>query len=223
MMKTIEKPLGKNRIWRAVRDQEPLVITTFTLPRSVEGEIEQAVSLFLGQIEQEPLKDHILYCVQELAVNAKKANTKRVYFLEKGLDLDNPADYLTGMKTFKDDTFNNIGHYLDLQEQKGLYIKLCFYGDEEGVTIEVRNNTAMTPSEYERVKKRLEWANRHGEGDSPAFFFDETEGAGLGLIIMVLMMKKMGFKGKNIDVKTTDSETIARIVIPRRKRGKRAA
>ena len=50
-------------------------------------------------------------------MNAKKANTKRVYFMEKGLDLNNDKDYELGMKTFKQETFDNIQYYLQKQKE----------------------------------------------------------------------------------------------------------
>jgi len=43
---------------------------------------------------------------------------------------------------------------------------------------------------------------------------DDSEGAGLGLVILVLMLKKMGLDEDCFDILGTDKETIARLVIP---------
>jgi hypothetical protein len=114
----------ERQVKNAILSQQPLVITTFTLPHEVEMFIERLLLVFLKQIQQEAMKDYVTYCIRELSVNAKKANTKRVYFLEQNLDITNPKDYVKGMRNFKQDTFNNIGHYLDLQKEQGLYIKI---------------------------------------------------------------------------------------------------
>ena len=43
---------------------------------------------------------------------------------------------------------------------------------------------------------------------------DDSEGAGLGLVILVLMLKKMGLGEDSFDILSDGTETVARIVIP---------
>jgi putative nucleotidyltransferase with HDIG domain len=43
---------------------------------------------------------------------------------------------------------------------------------------------------------------------------DDSEGAGLGLVILVLMLKKVGLDEDCFDIVATDTETVARISIP---------
>jgi hypothetical protein len=105
-----ELVVDESKVKKAVQSGIPLTITTFTLPHEIEVYIEQVLTIFLKQLGQEKLKDYVVYCVQELTVNAKKANTKRVYFTERGLDLSNPADYKEGMLGFKENTLSNIAH-----------------------------------------------------------------------------------------------------------------
>ena len=125
------------KIKKAVQSGIPLTITTYTMPREIEVYLAEVLTIFLQQVDQEKLKDYIIYCVQELAGNAKKANTKRVYFAERGLNLNNPEDYKEGMSTFKNDTLSNIGHYLKLQKDKGLFIKLIFQVKKHVIYVEV--------------------------------------------------------------------------------------
>ena len=139
------------KIRKAVQSGIPLTITTYTLPHEVEIYIEEVIAVFLRQVYREELKDYIVYCVQELAVNAKKANTKRVYFMERGLDLANPKDYQDGMASFKEDTLGNIAHYLKLQKENGLYIKLVLQIRNNLINIEVRNNVIITKTELARI------------------------------------------------------------------------
>jgi len=58
--------------------------------------MEEVLDVFLGELGQKKLKDYIVYCLRELAVNAKKANTKRVYFDSRGLDIDDTDQYDEG-------------------------------------------------------------------------------------------------------------------------------
>ncbi len=98
------------KIQKATRMGVPLSITTYTLPHEIEIYIADVLACFLAELSQERLKDYLGYCINELTTNAKKANTKRVYFVEKKLDINNPIDYEMGMRTFKEDTLNNIAY-----------------------------------------------------------------------------------------------------------------
>jgi hypothetical protein len=210
-----ELVVDEEKIKKAIQSGIPLTITTFTLPHEIEVYVEQVLAIFLKQVDQEKLKDYVVYCVQELAVNAKKANTKRVYFVERGLDLNNPEDYKLGMTTFKDDTLSNIGHYLQLQKDKGLYIKLIFQIKKNIIYIEIRNNIAITKTELVRIHDKLARSRQYNNlEDALSQVLDDSEGAGLGLVILVLMLKKMGLDEDCFDIMGTETETIARIIIP---------
>ena len=205
-----------NKVNQAIKMEVPLVMTTYTLPRKVEHYIEQVVTIFLEYVKQSRLKDNVIYCIQELVVNAKKANTKRVYFIDRGLDLNNHIDYSKGMSSFMDDTLSNIEYYLDLQRKQGLYIKLILHLKQNTITIEVRNNATITVSELERIQRRLSKAREFDEiEDAILHMFDDTEGAGLGLVILVMMLKKLGLEANAFDILKSEEETIARIVIPK--------
>jgi putative nucleotidyltransferase with HDIG domain len=210
---TLQVDAGKIR--KAIQAGIPLTITTFTLPHEIEVYIEGVVGAFLKQVNQEKLKDYIVYCVQELTGNAKKANTKRVYFAERGLDLNNPEEYKAGMQSFKEDTLTNIAHYLKLQKEKGLYIRLILQIKRNTIYVEVRNNIAITKTELIRIHDKLARSRQFNSlEDALAQVLDDSEGAGLGLVILVLMLKKMGLDEDCFDILGTDKETIARIQIP---------
>jgi HD-like signal output (HDOD) protein len=188
---------------------------TYALPHEVEVYIEQVLAAFLKLSGKEEFKDYLIYCVQELTVNAKKANTKRAYFAEKGLEIDSPDDYKTGMLTFKKDTLENIGRYLILQKEKGLYIKLLLTSKNDSIQIEVRNNSVISRTELIRVYDRIARSQQfRSMEDAFAQVMDDSEGAGLGIVVMVLMLKKMGLDKNAFNIISTETETIARIVVP---------
>jgi putative nucleotidyltransferase with HDIG domain len=215
MASTQELVVDEVKVKKAVQSGIPLTITTFTLPHEIEVYIDRVLTVFLKQVDQEKLKDYVVYCVQELAVNAKKANTKRVYFTERGLDLANAEDYKIGMATFKEDTLNNIAHYLHLQKEKGLYVKLILQIKKNIVNIEVRNNVAVTRTELIRIHDKLARSRQYDNlEDALSQVLDDSEGAGLGLVILVLMLKKMGLTEDCFDILSTEKETIARLIIP---------
>lgn len=199
----------------AARAQRPFAIKTYTLPPQTEGQIEEVLGIFLEELGRESLTASLAYCLRELAVNGKKANTKRVYFQEKGFDLLNDDDYQTGMTTFKQETLDNIEYWLKQQEAAGLYIKVSFHIQGRELRIRVANNTLITRKEQIRIYDRIA-RSRAFESLEEAMtsVLDDSEGAGLGIVIMVLMLKKLGLDEEAFDIDIEDSETVARLVVP---------
>jgi putative nucleotidyltransferase with HDIG domain len=203
------------RIKRAVQSGIPLTITTYTLPHEVELYIDQIITAFLREVNRENLRNYVVYCVQELAVNAKKANTKRIYFMEKGLDLNDPVDYKIGMTSFMDDTLNNLGHYLQLQKERGFYIKIILQAKNDSITMEVRNNATITRTELSRIHGKLKQARQYDNMEEAlGLVLDDAEGAGLGLVILTLMLKKIGLGEDSFSITSDDKETVAQVCIP---------
>ncbi len=205
--------LGK--IQKSVQANIPLSVTTYTLPHEMEEYMSEVLTAFLVETRQEHMKEYLVYCLGELITNAKKANTKRIYFKENHLDINNPSDYERGMQTFKEDTLSNIKYYLALQKQAGLYIKFIIQTNGEKLKLEVRNNSALTVFEYKRIHDKIARAQQYSSVDD-AFnqILDDSEGAGLGLIIMVLMLRKIGLTEENYQVLSENGETINRIILP---------
>jgi signal transduction histidine kinase len=192
---------------------EKIVMTTYTLPRSTETRMAHKLTAFLQRFQMESLADRLWYCIEELLVNAKKANTKRVYFLEKQLDITKTCDYEKGMKSFKADTFSDIDRYLRLQKEAKLYVKLILQEKREKIEIEVRNNVELMPNEYRRMHDKLARASQYDVEDTFRQT-DETEGAGLGLAIIVLFLKQIGLSEANLSIVFEKGKTSVRICLP---------
>ena len=203
------------RIKKAAHSAIPLTITTYTLPHEIEVYMEEVLDVFLNELGQARLKDYLVYCLRELAVNAKKANTKRVYFETRGLNLNDPEEYEEGMKQFKADTLDNISYYLQKQKEKQYYIKLIFQARGSNVVLEVRNNVEITRTEYIRIQDKLARSRKFNSlEEAMAQVLDSTEGAGLGLVILMLMLRKMGLEEECFDIRVENGETVARITVP---------
>jgi len=203
------------KIKKAAHSAIPLTITTYTLPHEIEVYIEEVLEVFLAELGQSRIKDYLVYCLRELAVNAKKANTKRVYFEIKGYDLKNPSEYEEGMRTFKADTLENISYYLQKQKERQYYIKITFQARGSNVVLEVRNNAEMTKTEYLRIQDKLAHSRKYNSlEEAMSQVLDASEGAGLGLVILVLMLKKMSLDEDCFEIHTDNGETVAKITVP---------
>ncbi len=85
MQPTKKVTLDISKIKMAIRAGIPLSITTYTLPHEMEMYMEDVLTAFLQEMEQPQMIEYLKYCLNELITNAKKANTKRIYFKEKKL------------------------------------------------------------------------------------------------------------------------------------------
>lgn len=207
--------IDSEKIKTAIRTGIPISIKTYTLPHDMEVYMGEILSLFLTELNQPHMIQYLTYSLNELVVNAKKANTKRIYFQEKNLDIFNLDDYNIGMKTFKKDTLNNIKYYLQKQKDAGLYVKLILQIQNNTIKIEVKNNSKITPFELERINQKLAQAKQFDSiQDALTTVLDDSEGAGLGLVILILMLEKIGMSKENFQTITNDSETITRITLP---------
>ena len=212
---THEIKVDEAKIKKAISLGLPVAISTFSLTHEVKLSMENVVAAFLGSAGQEKLKNHITYCVHELAANAKKANTKRVYFADRNLDILSTDDYKEGMKYFKEDTISNADYFLRLQKEKELYIRLILQIQKNIIYIEVRNNVVATRTELIRIHDRLVRTRQYKTLDEAlSQVFDSTEGAGLGLVILILMLRNMGLDEDCFDINVDGKETVARIIIP---------
>ncbi|MFP3960066.1 MAG: HDOD domain-containing protein [Spirochaetaceae bacterium] len=205
----------EEKVLKAARSSIPLTVKSYTLPRETEEYLEQILEIFLKEMGQEQLKDALSYCLREVAVNAKKANTKRVYFRERGLDILDDEDYREGMRGFKQDTLENISHYLERQKDEGLYVKVVFHAKGRVLHLYVINNSVITKKEQIRIYDRIARSRAFSSlEEALTTVLDDSEGAGLGIVILVLMLKKIGLDEDAFDIDARDGETVARVSIP---------
>jgi len=208
--------VNKQKLLQAINMGVPITITSYTLPRATEAFMMDVTSTFLQLLHREDIVDCITYCLKELTTNAKKANTKRIYFTEKKLNLFKQSDYEEGMRNFKEDTLNDQAHYLRLQKEARLYVKVTLYASDSMIEIKVQNNSQMTRTEFKRMFDKVARAKQFTSlNDAMAQILDSSEGAGLGIVIMMLMLKKIGLGQDAFEFTSENGVTESRIEIPR--------
>ena len=194
---------------------KPLVIKTHTLPDATLTSLEIVLQVFLEETGQLGLKDHLAYCLSELTGNAKKANSKRVYFLERGLTINDADEYRQGMLTFKDDTFSSPERYAELQVKNDLHLKVTFLIRNNVLYLSVRNNCAINSFELERIRQQV---TKSWQVETIQEIFDSSldgsEGSGLGLATLVLILKKMGLNENSLEIGSDNQETSVTLRIP---------
>lgn len=206
--------VSPEKIQTAVDSGEEIEIIGYTLSREFEEFVNNVLTLFLACCHQEAALSTLSYSSEELLANANKANAKRVFFQDKGLDIENPDDYKEGMITFSTETTVNKVYYQNLQKENDLYIKYILSLKNNVIKIEVINKATLTDTETKRIHHKMDSAKKYSSMEEALTDIDKTEGSGLGLIIIILMLKQIGIQKECLQVESTASETIARIVLP---------
>ncbi len=199
-----------------VENEKTLSLKTHRISKSVEEHIKKAIELVLEKIASPSLLPAMYTIIKELAINACKANQKRVFFEESGFDMNNPAEYAKGVKSYKQLFSDEMSlDYGAKAKKKGYYCLINFSYNEEGIIVEVINNTPIAKQEEKAIRERL---MKGMEYDDIAQFYmdnaDNTEGAGLGLALILIMLKGEGVDPNHFRIILGEEETIARLEIP---------
>ncbi|MDA3956439.1 hypothetical protein [Oceanispirochaeta sp.] len=206
--------MSHNLVEYAISESKTLTVKTISYLSRERNYIDRVLKQYLNEIEKPFLVNQVAYCLHELAGNANRANAKRVYFDERGLDISSSQDYIQGLTTFRQDTFSQIDKFHAKQKAAGLYIKIDFQLRDESLRIRVRNNTPLTNEERDRIHQKFE-TNKKYTNIPEAYnaLEDYSEGAGLGLVMILQLLNNLGFGEDALHVDTNGKETIATLYL----------
>lgn len=156
--------------------------------------------------------------VLELVENAVKANLKRAFFLKQGYSFDVLESYQKGIEAFvKSYTDFRQGQYDQALKELDLVVSVQVDHDADRLLVLVENNSVLLSQEEVRVRKQLAAAMLSDKlSEFYIHYGDETEGSGLGLAMIVVLIRNLGFDAENFRVFRQDTRTIARMEFPLR-------
>ncbi len=205
------------KIKQAIEQGKPLIIRVYALLPKTEEELNTVVTGILLKYQRTDLLGAVYTSVKELAMNGAKANIKRILFQEKGIHIDNEEEYQKGMASFKDSlTEEFINIYAQKAHDKNLYVDVKFDYNPDRLIVEVTNNSPLTPKEDERIREKF----KHGlKYDSIADFYmemaDNTEGAGMGITLIMMLLKAEGIDPHLFTIQSDYQEkTVAKLEFP---------
>ncbi len=182
----------------------------------VEAQIIKIIHRYLEQYDLLFHKDTIISIIKELINNAIKANLKRLYFESCDLNINDVKNYRAGMETFKDDVFQ-AGHEDLISSLDGskYIVRVTFSSKNNKININVINNIPMLNSELDKIKARVNKAYKYKDM-SEAFtdVLDDSEGAGLGLIMALMLLKNSGFPKDSFRISRNENMTSVYLSIP---------
>lgn len=180
---------------------------------------EEVILTLLGQalshFHLNYLENILATVINELVNNASKANLKRVFFKKMTKDIHDRHEYKILMQRFKEEAVIRLKSYYQEFMEEGLYIQVAMQMTPNGFRIEIINNVEMTDEEKSRVQQRLKnAANLNSMSEAFERFGNDEEGAGLGIVLNVQLLKNAGIEPSNFTIDSLNGQTISSIFIP---------
>lgn len=204
-------------ILRSLDKNDIITFRTYYLSDYGEMVLRLIASSILERYGRMDLMDIVYSAAKELVINATKANLKRVIFSDLGLDLLNPGDYEKGMQIFKEQLVEEkIRQYEHMFKKLDYPVITTFYYWPNVLNIKVKNSFVLLPEEEKKIRSKFERA--HSFANLLDFYMeygDDTEGAGLGLAMVGILLDESGVDKHSFTLYSNQyNETAARLEIP---------
>lgn len=213
---TVAEPLRKE-ILETVYKGESVVIQ-FTFPEKPMMEfLNGLLANMLGQVDLIFLLDTFVTVLRESLLNAVKANAKRLYFEKNKTDINDNLAYTFLMKKFRAEIIGDMAAIETELKGGPYYVEIEFKINEDSLFLSIRNNTPILEKERERINQRISRAwEFHDFSEAYDTMYDETEGAGLGIILTVLLLKNLGVEKNDYRIECEGTMTVMTVSVPRR-------
>ncbi|MCX7679068.1 MAG: HDOD domain-containing protein [Spirochaetes bacterium] len=153
--------------------------------------------------------------VRELVENAQKANAKRMLFRKLGKNIRNPDEYAQLMREYEWKMKDILRNFESELEGGDLYISVIVRLENGNLIVEVRNNIELLDDEKNRIHLRLELGHQSAHFlDIYSKIQDSREGGGIGLVLIIFILKNMGVDPSALQLIARDGWTCFQLRIP---------
>lgn len=206
----------KEKLKQVILARDKISVKSSKINAKLENYVLLIIKEILEKHGQSHFVDMVYTILKELVINAIKANQKRVFFEERGLNIMDLEDYEKGIVEFKASFSDSMAEeYGQKCQERGIYCQMNFNYNPTGMWIEVINNTPVIKTEELRMREKMKKAMSYN--DIAEFYMDNmdnTEGAGLGIALIMILLKNENIDPSLFRIITKPDKTIARIEIP---------
>ncbi len=192
----------------------------FQLPGLVGARLHPVAGFaqrLLGELDLGFLGEFVLVLLREVTGNCSKAHAKRLFFRNEGLDIQNPGQYRAGVERFGSEVLERWEAFRAQNARNEFFIEIRFNLNADALVLTIRNNCTVLPQEWERIETRFDTFRRYPSLESAMKYIrDESEGAGFGIVLSLLMLSNAGIPPENFSIQRGATETITTLVLPRR-------
>ncbi len=211
--------INRKVISEKINNNEPFNINFKFAGRNIIMIINSIIAKMLAKMDRIFLLNSIVTIIREIIVNCQKANAKRIYFHLNNLDIKDPASYKKGMELFKKNVVGNFDIFYDKIMSSDYFVDLYFEIHEDKLFVKVTNNAPIMPEELQRINLRFEKAIKYNDfSEAYEEIEDDSEGAGLGIVITILFLKSMGVNPRMFKIESDGRLTTTTLTIPKQLR-----
>ncbi|MCZ8156777.1 MAG: hypothetical protein O9264_11690 [Leptospira sp.] len=189
------------------------------LDDSGEEKLAYIIQAIMTHHNQSELIELVYTACKEFVMNSTKAAIKRIVFDELKMNNEGIApDEVEMMKSFKASIIGrNFTYFREKMKERRIQTKISFDANKERLIARVSNNFALLPIEEIRIREKFQLAKEFD--NLPQFFLqhsDETEGAGLGITLVGILMSQYGIDRRLLTIYSEPNTgyTIARLELP---------
>ncbi len=200
----------------ALEQGRVMSLKTYLLSEYGESTLHLLTTRILEHYKRVDLRGIAYTLTKELVINATKANLKRMIFKDLNLDIDDPGDYETGMKRFKEILEEgDFRKYKQRFRELDHWTMVTFVHSKDVLNIKVKNSFPILAIEEQRVRDKLGQARSFNSLADLLNEIDGTEGAGLGLSMICVTLNNQGIDNRAFTLKSNEyDETAAKLEIP---------
>lgn len=210
--------MSQNQIFRKENHMKKFHLNIYVLNETVESRLKAAINQLLEERGRIDLVELVYMASKELIVNSTKAAIKRLFFLNEQKNPFDQEEYQSGMQEFKVQlSRENLPIYYEKIREKELKTSFSLLHDEQKIVIMVASHFLLFEQEEKRIRQKFKTAQKY---DNLVEFYmdhgDSTEGAGLGITLVEILMAQNGFDKHlfTIYCSPATKQTIAKIIIP---------
>ncbi|HBD94225.1 MAG: hypothetical protein A2015_02670 [Spirochaetes bacterium GWF1_31_7] len=155
----------------------------------------------------------IKYAFGELLKNANKANLIRAHFHFKNIDID--SKYLIGISSYDEALKSRKAEYCEYVKKSDMKIKIRFHNDNEDFIISIINNYKIHDEETDAITDNISTGRKL---TNLSLLYKnhllDSKTNDEGLVVAVLLLKKIGLKNGGLKVNIGKEETKFSITVP---------
>ncbi len=207
--------LNISELAKRFENNEPISLTFYYPNENISKTLNALLAKILSNQDKIFLLDMMITILREIIVNATKANAKRVYFKKVNLNINDPESYQKGIETFKKDIVGQLDTLEKDLKENDLKVTITIKKQDDGIRFAISNPTPIHPVEFSRIKTRIEKAKQYLDfTQAYEDVYDDTEGAGLGIVLVILLLKNAGVDPSNYKIGTDGKITQVVLNLP---------
>ncbi len=169
----------------------------------------------LGELDLSSLSEILLISLKEIVSNCVKAHAKRMFFHNISLDPEKPDEYARGMQLYPSAVLEEWDTFIRENPLTHFEILIHFSLDSSHLTLQVENNAAILKPEWERINQRVKiFREVQNMEDAMARVQDVSEGAGLGIVLTLMLLSRAGLPLENFRIQSRKGSTFTSLTIP---------